>query len=36
MVAPQPSRKTLGQYDIQEEGVQAGSVAVWEMIANVG
>ncbi len=27
MVAPQPSRKTLGKYDIQEEGLQAGSVA---------
>ena len=28
MVAPQPSRKTLGKYDIQEEGLQAGSGSV--------
>ncbi len=29
-----PSRRSLGQYDVQEEEVRTGSVTVWEVIVN--
>jgi hypothetical protein len=34
IVEPQPSRKSLGQNDMQEGDVQAGSVTAWQMIVT--